>query len=77
MGFVSAILNNAVSWAVNRNDPRASHWMFGNADATGETSVDDILLRSCFIKFYNTFLRLFLVVVVVVDIASGGVGRVD
>ena len=76
MGFVSAILNNAVSWAVNRNDPRASHWMFGNADATGETSVDDmvsplLLLLICAGLFY-----LFLVVVVAT--ASGVfVGQVD
>ena len=36
MGLVSAMRKRAVSCAVKRNDPKASHWMFGKAAATGE-----------------------------------------
>ena len=36
MGLVSAMRRRAVSWAVNRREPRGSHCMWGKASATGE-----------------------------------------
>mmetsp|Transcript_9823 Transcript_9823/g.17954 ORF Transcript_9823/g.17954 Transcript_9823/m.17954 type:complete len:83 (-) Transcript_9823:22-270(-) len=38
--------NNAVSWAVKRKDPSASHWMLGKAATTGELKGTALIMVS-------------------------------